>query len=203
MNWIRSFCVFDIFLVRKTQHKRKNLTFSKKNENIFQNFIIHTFKKLGMRRPAPSVCKWNKIINFVLSVKLRVKMHFLQDHPEACIFYLNRFIFILPKKSRNIHLLAIHDYYFFIKTFLSQVNNKEIFWVIHPLKLLDRAVSGALFLTGNVFECDIAYCRSVAVLCMLYKIRCYPMHPLNGALPSWTVRASAGYTQCPCRTSVY
>ena len=35
-------------------------------------------------------------------------------------------------------------------------------------KLLDHAVSGARFLTGGVFECDIA----VAVLCMLYEIRC-------------------------------
>ena len=51
------------------------------------------------------------------------------------------------------------------------------------LKLLDRAVSGVRFLTGGVFECDIAHRRSVAVLCMLYKIRCNPMHPLNGALP--------------------
>ena len=40
------------------------------------------------------------------------------------------------------------------------------------LKLLDREVSGARFLTGCVFECDISYHRSVAVLCMLYKIRC-------------------------------
>ena len=46
------------------------------------------------------------------------------------------------------------------------------------LKLLDRAVSGARFLTGGVFECNIADRRSVAVLCILYKIRCYPMHPL-------------------------
>ena len=51
------------------------------------------------------------------------------------------------------------------------------------LKLLDRAVSDDRFLTGGVFECDIAHRRSVAVLCMLYKIRCNPMHPLNGALP--------------------
>ena len=29
----------------------------------------------------------------------------------------------------------------------------------------------------------ISHRRSVAVLCMLYKIRCNPMHPLNGALP--------------------
>ena len=50
------------------------------------------------------------------------------------------------------------------------------------LRLLDRVVSGASFLTGGVFECDFAHCRSVAVLCMLYKIRCNPMHALYGAL---------------------
>ena len=51
------------------------------------------------------------------------------------------------------------------------------------LKLLDRAVSGARFLTEGVFECDIAHRLSVSVVCMLYKIRCNPVHPLNGALP--------------------
>ena len=51
------------------------------------------------------------------------------------------------------------------------------------VKLLDRAVSGARFLTGDVFECDISHRRSVAVLFMLYKIGCNPVHPLNGALP--------------------
>ena len=53
----------------------------------------------------------------------------------------------------------------------------------HLKLLLDRAVSGAWFLAGGVFECDISHHRSVAVLCMLYKIRCNPVHPLNGALP--------------------
>ena len=51
------------------------------------------------------------------------------------------------------------------------------------LKLLDRVVGGGSFLTGCVFECDRAHRRSVAVLCMLYKIRCNPLHPLYGALP--------------------
>ena len=51
------------------------------------------------------------------------------------------------------------------------------------LKLLNRAVSGALFLPGRVFECDISHRRCMAVLCMLNKIRCNPMHPLNSALP--------------------
>ena len=44
------------------------------------------------------------------------------------------------------------------------------------LKLLDHVVSGARFQTGGVFECDIAHRRSVAVLCMLYKIRYNLMH---------------------------
>ena len=48
------------------------------------------------------------------------------------------------------------------------------------LKLLVRVVIGANFLTGgvSVFGCDIAYRRSVAVLCMQDKIRCSPMNPL-------------------------
>ena len=60
------------------------------------------------------------------------------------------------------------------------------------LKLLDRAVSGARFLTGGVFECDISHRRSVAVLCMLYNIRCNPVHNLNGALPRPYVPVTRG-----------
>ena len=53
--------------------------------------------------------------------------------------------------------------------------------------------------------------RSVAVRCMLYKIRCNPMLPLNGALPGHYVpvlvtrgaRVAYRYTYAPprCRTS--
>ena len=57
---------------KKTLHKRKNV----KNQIFFKNLIL---KELGMWSPAPSVWKWNKIINFVVSVKLLAKMHFLQD----------------------------------------------------------------------------------------------------------------------------
>ena len=81
------------------------------------------------------------------------------------------------------------------------------------LKLLDRAVSGARFLTGGVFERDISHRRSVAVQPMLYKIRCNPVHPLNGVLPGTyvPVRVTLGalvahrYTYSPprCRTLPY
>ena len=84
----------------------------------------------------------------------------------------------------------------------------------HHLKLLNRAVSGARFLTGAVFECDISRRRSVAVRCsMLYKIRCNPVHPLNGLLPGPYVPAQVTrgalvahrYTYAPprCRTFQY
>ena len=81
------------------------------------------------------------------------------------------------------------------------------------LRQLDRVVSGASFLTGSVFACDLPHRRSVSVLCMLYNIRCNPMHPLYGALPVpyVPVRVTRGtviahrYTYAPpcCRTSQY
>ena len=78
------------------------------------------------------------------------------------------------------------------------------------LKLLDRADSGARFRTGSVFECDISHRRSVVVLCMLYKIRCNPVHPLYGALPGpyVPVRVTRGalvahqYTYAPPRCRI-
>ena len=51
------------------------------------------------------------------------------------------------------------------------------------LKLLDRLVRGAGFLAGVVLESNRARRQSVAVLCMLFKIKSNPMHPLSGALP--------------------
>ena len=79
------------------------------------------------------------------------------------------------------------------------------------LKLLDRTVRGARFVTRGVFERDIAHRRSVAVLCMLYEIRCNPKHPLVGALPGPYVPVRVTrfalvahrYTYAPprCRTS--
>ena len=81
------------------------------------------------------------------------------------------------------------------------------------VEILDRAVSGARLVTGGVFECDIAHQRSVAVLSMLYKIRCNPMHQINDALPGpcvpvWITRGALvayRYTYAPPRrrTSQY
>ena len=78
------------------------------------------------------------------------------------------------------------------------------------LKLLDRAVSGVRFLAEGVFECDISHRTSVSFLCMLYKIRCNPVHSLNGALPGpyMPVRVALGalvahrYTYAPPRCRI-
>ena len=51
------------------------------------------------------------------------------------------------------------------------------------LKLLDRDVRSAGFLAGGVLDCNLAHRRSVAELCMLFKIKSNPMHHLSGALP--------------------
>ena len=64
-----------------------------------------------------------------------------------------------------------------------------------------------------MFDCDLEHRRTVAVICMLSKIRCNPMHPLYGALrePDVPVLVTRGaviahrYTYAPlrCRTSQY
>ena len=54
---------------------------------------------------------------------------------------------------------------------------------IHTLNFWTVQSVVPFFLTGGVFECDLAHRRSVSVLYMLYKIRCNPLHPIYGALP--------------------
>ena len=80
------------------------------------------------------------------------------------------------------------------------------------LEFHDRSLLAG-FLTGGMFECDITHRRSMAVLCMMYKNKCNPMHPPNGALPGpyvpvWVLRGALvahRYTYAPprCRTSQY
>ena len=121
---------------------------------------------------------------------------------------------ILRKSWRVFHDRSLHERCFrgFVLPVLEYCSAVWCSAADTHLELLHHAVSGARFLTGGVFQCDIAHRRSVVVLCMLYKIRCKPMHPLNDALPG--PYTSAGYTRCPgstsdtyapprCRTSKY
>ena len=81
------------------------------------------------------------------------------------------------------------------------------------LKLLDRVVRSAGFLAGGVFDCNLAHRRSVAELCMVFKIKSNPMQPLSGALPVPYVPARVtlfalvahrhSFAPPRCRTSQY
>ena len=81
------------------------------------------------------------------------------------------------------------------------------------LKLLDRVVRSASFLAGCVLDYNLAHRRSVAELCMLFKIKSNPMHQLSGRLPLPYVpaRVTHGalvahrhlFTPPRCRTSQY
>ena len=81
------------------------------------------------------------------------------------------------------------------------------------LKLLDRVVRSAGFLASGVLECNLGHRRSVAELCMLFKNKSNPMHPLSGALPLpyMPARVTRGssvahrhlFTPPRCRTSQY
>ena len=55
----------------------------------------------------------------------------------------------------------------------------------------------------SVFECDLVQRRSVAVLCMLQKIKCNLMHPLYGALPVPYVSVRLHPAAVIARTSVH
>ena len=81
------------------------------------------------------------------------------------------------------------------------------------LKLLDRVVRSAGLLAGGVLDCNLAHRRSVAELCMIFKIYSNPMHPLSAALPLPYVPARVtrgalvahrhSFAPPRCRTSQY
>ena len=80
-------------------------------------------------------------------------------------------------------------------------------------KLLYSVVRSAGFLAGGVLECKLAHRRFVAELCMLFKVKSNPMHPLSIALPLPYVAAHVtrgaliahrhSFAPPRCRTSQY
>ena len=78
---------------------------------------------------------------------------------------------------------------------------------------LDKVVRSAGILAGGVLECNLARRRYVAELCMLFKIKSNPMHPLSGALllPYVPARVTRGalvanrhsFAPPRCRTSQF
>ena len=82
------------------------------------------------------------------------------------------------------------------------------------LKLLERAISGARFLTGGVFECHISHRRSVAILCMLKRsavtrctllmvlyLDCICQRGLHAVLSSHIGTVMHRFTAEPCSTA--
>ena len=86
-------------------------------------FIIQKFEKTVCG--APSHGKWNKVIKFILSVKLWEEIGLLQDSQKAYIFYAIRFLYVSQKKYRNKLYLEPHYTHVLFRTFFSHVNIKK------------------------------------------------------------------------------
>ena len=81
------------------------------------------------------------------------------------------------------------------------------------LTIIHRLVRSAEFSADGVLECNLAHWRPVAVLCMLFKIKSNPMHPLSYSLPlpyeparvalGASVAHRPSFTPTRCRTSQY
>ena len=85
---------------------------------------------------------------------------------------------------------VFHDRSLLLRSFWSFVLAVLEYWLAvwcsaaaSHLKQLDRVVRSAGFLAAGVLDCNLTHRRSVAELCMLFKIKSNPMHPLSGALP--------------------
>ena len=95
--------------------------YKKSKYKIFQNATLPLFFILFFY--TLSSAKFNKIIYFVIYVKLKEEIGFPQTRLTVCIVYANRFFYVLQKETRNEVLLARHAYYFLFTTFLSQMSN--------------------------------------------------------------------------------
>ena len=122
-----------------------------KNNKLIKKYIYIYFPKIQYSKfqgkpvshPAPSICKWNKIINFVLSVKLG----------ETQIIFFT----IYRKNLKTKNILFYSFTYFFFRMFFSKVNNKNnFFWGRSPeIALLKKCFvyyspERKIFLTNNM-----------------------------------------------------
>ena len=140
----------------------------------------------------------------ILGVIFESKMTF-EKHLRSVFRAVSQRLGILKKSWRVFHDRSLLETCFrgFVLSVLEYCSAVRCSAGNTRLRLLDRAVSGARFLTGGVFEFDrrSSNRRQVAVLCVLYKIKCNPMDSLNGPVPA--VCPSVGYTRCTGCTSVY
>ena len=117
----------------------------------------------------------------ILGVTFDSKMTF-EKHRRFVSRAASQWLGILRKSRQVFHdrLLLARSFRGFVLPILEYCSAVWCSAADTHLKLLDGVVSGTSFLTRSVFECDLAHRRSVAVLCLMYKIRCNPLHPLYG-----------------------
>ena len=107
-NWVAETDQSIFFNIRSLSSKNmqhikicKKCDILKKIIHLLLKCILFRNLKNALRSCAPSHGKWNKIIKFILSVKLWEEIGFLQDPQKAYIFYAISFLFVSQKKSWN------------------------------------------------------------------------------------------------------
>ena len=129
----------------------------------YSAFHFSEIRITGIWRSAHSHCKWNRIINFVISVKLYYKKHFLQRSLKAYIFYAIRFLYVLQKKSWNKLWMGTHYFYFGFNTFFSQVNN-NFFLLNHRVPLNKFMIFVNLIIINLITMIKMIIIISISVL---------------------------------------
>ena len=121
---------------------------------------------------------------FILGVTFDAKMTF-EKHLRSVSSVAAQRLGIMRKSWQIFHdrLLFLRTFWSFVLPVLEYCSAVWCSAAVSQLKLVDRVIRIVGFLAGGVLECNLAHLRSVAELCMLFKIKSNPMHPLSGALP--------------------
>ena len=121
---------------------------------------------------------------FILRVTFDAKMTFEKHLRSVCSAATQR-LGIMRKSWQVFHdrSLLLRFFWSFVLPVLKYFSAVWCSAADSHLKLVDGVVRSASFLAGSVLECNLAHRRSVAELCMLFKIKSNPMHPLSSALP--------------------
>ena len=120
----------------------------------------------------------------ILGVTFDAKMTF-EKHLRSVSSAAAQRLGIMRKSWQAFHdwSLLLRSFWSFVLLVLEYCSAVSCSAADSHLKLLDRVVRSAGFLAGGVLGCNLAYRRSVAELCMLFRIKSNPMHLLSGSLP--------------------
>ena len=118
-NWVAETVTYHFFNIislssKNMQHKKKNIQkisfFPKKNFICFSTVYYWEIQKNG----APSDGKWNKIIKFVLSVKLWEEIGFCWGPPKSIYFLRNLFSLRFSEKVSKQIMFRTGLYIYFV-----------------------------------------------------------------------------------------